>query len=98
MKLLQKTQRCLTISAYPRTLSETHTHKVKQAHMQYAHSDTHTVIFKGTQGQNSGRDNSSNELAWVGDPGAWREEWCRHGDTEAKGLSHGVMQVFLEGD
>lgn len=34
----------------------------------------------------------------MGDPVAWREEWCRHGDAEAKGLSHGVMQVCFEGD
>lgn len=68
--------------------------------MQYTHSDTrtHSVIFKGTQGRHGRRDNSPNELAWVGDPVARREEWCSHGDVEAKGLSHGVMQVCLQGD
>lgn len=34
----------------------------------------------------------------MGDPVAWREEWCHHGDAEAKGLIHGVMQVCFEGD
>lgn len=29
-----------------------------------------------------------NELAGVGDPNAWREEWCHRGDAEANGLTH----------
>lgn len=28
-----------------------------------------------------------NELAWVGDPIAWREDWRHHGDAEANGLT-----------
>lgn len=98
-KMRLKTQDCHFISKYSQTrlLNQTNTClkcKDMLTYMHYAH--TPSVIFKGTQGRLGRRDNSPNEPAWVGDPGACREEWCRHGDVEAKGLSHGVMQVFLE--
>lgn len=74
------------------------THKLGGNALKHMHIHANSVIFKGTQRRRGRGDNSPNELAWVGDPVAWREEWCRHGDTEAKGLSHGVMQVCFEGD